>query len=95
MKTVVSNEIVITDPNEEIISYCKSNLVIANPEYEKKFRMHFWVGNTPEKLWLYKVDGDDYILPYGVLSDILPMLDGDITTDFPMIRKVDYHCEVP
>ena len=58
--------------------------------------MHFWVGKTPEWLWLYEVHGDKLVLPYGVLRDILPMVNtNDIQTEFATHEKVDYNCEVP
>ena len=58
--------------------------------------MHFWVGKTPEWLYLYEVHGDKLVLPYGVLRDILPMVNtNDIQTEFATSEKVDYHCEVP
>ena len=62
--------------------------------------MHFWVGNTPEWLWLYEVRGDKLILPYGVLRNI-PLNpenshgDNIYRWDFPVAEKIDYHCEVP
>ena len=58
--------------------------------------MHFWVGKTPEWLYLYEVHGDKLVLPYGVLRDILPMVNtNDIQTEFATHEKVDYSCEVP
>ena len=58
--------------------------------------MHFWVGGTPEWLYLYEVRGDQLILPYGVLRNILPMINADeLGTNFTLPEKVDYQCEVP
>jgi superfamily II DNA or RNA helicase len=58
--------------------------------------MHFWIGGTPEWLYLYEVRGDKLILPYGVLRNILPMVNTDeIETTFPTPEQIDYHCEVP
>ena len=95
MRVTVSNEITVENPSEELRQWCKKNLVIRNPVYEKKFRMKLWLGNTPEKLWLYKVDGDSLILPFGMLDSIIPLLqDAEIQTDFPKPRRVDYKCEV-
>ena len=96
MIVTISNEITIENPSEELHQWCKKNLVIRNPVYEKKFRMKLWLGNTPEKLWLYKVDGDSLILPFGTLDSILPLLQGaEIQTDFPQPRRVDYKYDVP
>lgn len=58
--------------------------------------MHFWVGKTPEWLWLYEIHGDKLVLPYGVLRNILPMVNADeIEVAFPAAEKIDYGCKVP
>ena len=58
--------------------------------------MHFWLGGTPEWLYLYEVRGDRLILPYGVLRNILPMVNADeLGANFMLPEKVDYQCEVP
>ena len=58
--------------------------------------MHFWVGNTPEFLYLYEVHGYQLVLPYGTLRNILPMIpQGTWETVFPTPVKVDYGCEIP
>ena len=58
--------------------------------------MHFWVGNTPEYLHLYGIHGNKWILPFGVLRNILPMVNtDDIKTDFQTAEKIDYGCKVP
>ena len=58
--------------------------------------MHFWIGSTPEWLYLYEVHGDKLVLPYGVLKRILPMVDrDDIQIEFETPEQIDYQCEVP
>ena len=58
--------------------------------------MHFWVGKTPEYLYLYETRGEQLVLPYGVLRNILPMINTDeLGTDFLFPERVDYRCEVP
>ena len=74
MHITISNNIKIQNPSDEIIEWCKTNLIIDNPDYAKKVRMGFWVGNTPKHLHLYEVHGDTYILPYGTLKQIQPIL---------------------
>lgn len=96
MKVTVSNSIKITDPSLEIITYCKDNLVIPNPEYAKKVRMGFWVGNTPKQIYLYEIHGNELILPYGCLKSILPMLKDAITeSKFKPSVSVDYGEPIP
>ena len=58
--------------------------------------MHFWVGNTPEWLYLYEIHGDQLVLPYGVLRNVWSMLNpDDIQAKFVTPEKIDYQCEVP
>ena len=92
----VSNVITIDNPSKELLSWCTKTLRLRNPEYAKKQRMHYWVGKTPEYLYLYEVHGDKLVLPYGVLRNILPMANADdIQTEFATPEKIDYCCEVP
>lgn len=92
----ISNVITIDGPSAELLKWCRQHLKLRNPEYAKKQRMHFWVGNTPEFLYLYETHGDKLVLPYGVLRNILPMVNADeIKTGFAIPEKIDYHCEVP
>ena len=91
MQVTISNNIKIQNPTPEIIEWCKTNLTIDNPDYAKKIRMGFWVGNTPKYLHLYEIHGDTYILPYGTLKEIFPMLKGnDVTSKFMTPILIDY-----
>lgn len=46
MNVTVSNVLTIENPTQDALMWCKRNLVITNPEYAKKARMHFWLGNS-------------------------------------------------
>ena len=92
----ISNVITIDNPSAELLKWCRQHLKLKNPEYAKKQRMHFWVGNTPEYLYLYETHGDKLVLPYGVLRNIWSMINGeDIKTQFVAPEKIDYGCKVP
>lgn len=92
----ISNVITIDNPSEELLKWCKQNLKLKNPEYAKKQRMHFWVGNTPEWLYLYEIHGDKLVLPYGVLRNIWSMVDTrNPRTGFKYAEHVDYNCKIP
>ena len=96
MQVVVSNNISIKNPSKEILSWCNQHLKLNNPEYAKKARMGFWVGNTPKYLFLYEVRGDEIILPYGTLKQIQPMIkDSIVTSDFKPFVSIDYGERVP
>ena len=96
MQITVGNAITIRSPTDEIKKWCKSNLIIPNPDYAKKLRMHFWLGDTPPDLFLFENHGLDLVLPFGVLRQILPLCEGcEINTTFSPPITVDYHSSVP
>lgn len=68
MHAVFGAEITLYNPTNEILQWCRKNLWVTNPEFVSRKRMNKWLGNTPEKLMLYKrVDGN-IILPAGLRS---------------------------
>ena len=92
----VSNVITIDNPSKELLSWCTKNLRLRNPEYDQKLRMHFWIGKTPEYLYLYEVHGDKLVLPFGVLREISKLVPlEDAFFRFQKAERVDYQCEVP
>ena len=96
MSITVSNVITIDHPSRELLSWCTQNLRIRNPDYDKKVRMHFWIGNTPEWLYLYEIHGEQLVLPFGTFRNIIPMIDiNDVKMDFPVAEKIDYGCKIP
>ena len=95
----VSNQIVISQ-NEPcyhtILGYAKTNLTLPNPDYVKKARMGFWLGSTPKTVSLYQLLGDNLVLPYGTLRDVLrecPYI--HVENCFAESPLVDYNCCVP
>ena len=96
MQVTVSNNIRITNPSLEIITYCKNNLTLPNPDYVKKIRMGFYVGSTPKQLHLYEIHGGEWVLPYGCLKSIAPMLkDAIVESDFKPPVSIDYGKSIP
>ena len=95
MQITVGNQLRIENPSEQLLTWCKKQLILPNPEYAKKVRMHFWVGNTPEKLYLFQWDGDTLVLPYGCLNDVLAMDDCHMKVDLPVPTEVDFGCIIP
>lgn len=95
MFTEIGSTIKITDPSQKIMDWCKANLVLVNPDYQKKVRMHLWVGDTPKQLFLYSMNGNDLILPFGCLRSILPLLEGDWKKLYRKPVKVDFGGKVP
>lgn len=96
MKVTVGSTITVENPSKELIQWCSQNLRIRNPDYSKKVRMHFWIGNTPETLSLYEVRGSTLVLPFGILRTIAQLLDECETfSDFPETTLIDFKCKVP
>lgn len=95
MITEIGSRLKITDPSPELVAWCKKNLEMPNPEYQKKARMNLWLGNTPRTLILYEIEGNAIILPFGCLRAILPLLEGEVMKYFPEKRNVKYDGSVP
>lgn len=70
---IVDNYITVKDYTAQILSWCKCNLIIDNPDYYKKQQMGKWTGNTPKEIWLFEKDGDSLKLPFGMLNQLWNM----------------------
>lgn len=92
MNVTVSNVLTIENPTKDAQMWCKKNLVIPNPEYAKKARMHFWLGDTPKNLTLYEQRGDTLVLPFGTLRNLPPCIAQESTfqSAFPAPVRVFY-----
>lgn len=95
MRVTVSNQLRINDPNPSLVSWCKKNLVLKNPDYAKKSRMNLWLGNTPQNLYLMQWDGGTLVLPYGCLNDVLNQGDCEVVNELPVPTEVNFGCTVP
>lgn len=85
MNLVISNEITIHDPTDEVRKWIYDKLKVANPEYENKLRLGLWLGNTPQELKLYRTSGDSIIIPYGVRKSLFHA--------FPELRTEKHDCK--
>lgn len=97
MEIEIGSRLKILDPSPEILKWCKDNLELSNPEYQKKARMHLWLGNTPKTLTLYEIYDNTLILPFGCLRSIMPLF-GSNTTTYTLFKdavKIDYGGTVP
>lgn len=70
MKIILSNIIQIISPTKEILDYCKKELTIKNPDYDKKKRMGFWTGGIPKTIKLFNQDQENLYTPIGCFEDI-------------------------
>ena len=95
----VSNQITISQNEpcyKTILEYSKKNLTLPNPEYAKKVRMGFWLGNTPKTIDLYQIIGGNLVLPYGTLKTILNLYPKvNVENEFAEVKNIDYKCSIP
>jgi len=83
MNFIVSNNVNVINPDEDIKKYCKKSLILDNPEYTKKERMGFYIGKTPKKINYYTKNGNDLILPFGCMNDLSKTIcENEWETDF-------------
>lgn len=66
MQVVIGSEIRIMGAPKELYDWCRENLILENPEYKDRARRGLWLGNTPKYLWMYRMDGDELVLPVGI-----------------------------
>ena len=96
MQVRISNNITITNPSPEVLTWCQNNLKLPNPDYAKKARMGFWLGDTPKHLYLYEMRGGDVVIPYGCLKSIAPLIkDAVVQSDFKPSVSIDYGEPIP
>ena len=70
MEVLVGEDIRIKDYTADVEMHFRDRLEFDNPEYIKKINSGRWVGNTPKKLSLIQRDGDDLIVPFGMLPEV-------------------------
>lgn len=93
----VGKQIRISNPSDDLLAWCKKNLIVPNPEYTKKVRMNFWIGNTPKTLSMMQYDGDILVLPYGCLNRVESLTGGkdSVIYDMPTPKLIWYNAIVP
>lgn len=89
MLVTVGATIQVEEPSRELTAWCNKNLILPNPDYDKKVAMGFWTGGTPQTLTLYEKIGRMWELPFGTLRQILPLCE-DVKTTFRKPIPVDY-----
>lgn len=96
MKIKLSNEITVECPTSDLLTACKNNLIIDNPDYQTKLKLGKWLGKTPPKLNLFRCSGQKLILPYGTLDMLKEYVkEGDIVEKDFTTQKVNYSSDIP
>lgn len=73
MKIKIDSEIIVSEPNKDIVNYCQKELTMPNPDIQKKKAMGFWTGNLPKDIKMYSKKGNCLVLPIGCIDDIWKM----------------------
>lgn len=71
MEVIVGSDIRIRDFTKEANTFFANKLTFDNPEYFKKLNAGKWTGNTPKTISLIQRDGNDLLIPFGMLPLIL------------------------
>ncbi len=97
MKIIIGSEIRVKDAPKALYDWCSENLVIPNPEYANRARRGLWLGNTPQYIWLYWLDGSDLMLPTGVGKQIRQFTgpEDEITVDLADNGHIRYDGDIP
>lgn len=97
MELLISNEITIHDPMDEVRQWIYNKLRVPNPEYANKVKLGLWVGSTPKELKLYRTSGKNIIVPYGVqksLFNVFPYLENKTKRVFAENKPVNYNADI-
>ena len=98
MELKISNEITIIEPTQEVRQWVYDKLKVPNPEYANKLKMGLWIGNTPKELKLYRISGNNIIIPYGTyksLYNTFPNLKDIVTSvDLSQNKHVNYNANI-
>lgn len=70
MQITVTSKIIISNPTNEVKDYCKRNLELPNPAYQKAINAGRSVWKIPRDIILYERMGNKLLLPFGCLRDI-------------------------
>lgn len=95
MKIAITNLLQISEPTNEVKSYCKEKLTFKNPDYDKKRRMGVWLGKTPKEIKLYDYYQDNLYIPIGCFNDIWnihPYIDD--YTDYSNYKYIDIQSNI-
>lgn len=84
MRITIGSEIRVKDAPKALYDWCGENMVLPNPEYANRARRGLWLGNTPQYLWLYRVDGSDLVLPVGVGKQLRQFMSANDAVDIQL-----------
>lgn len=97
MELIIGSELQVKNAPERLRKWCSENLIIPNPEYADRKRRGIWTGNTPQYLWLYRVDGSDLLLPVGMGKQVGEFLEKDDRVSVQLADNglLEYKARIP
>lgn len=97
MKTIVTNQIIVSAPTAELMKWCREKLTFSNPEYYKKENLGFYTGNVSKTVQFYEMTRNgDLILPFGLLRYAMPALNaGEVQVQFCEERSFEAPNDIP
>ena len=94
MKCYLDNVITIDQPTVEVEKWVKKNLTFDNPEYMTRQRLGLSTWRISPEIRLYEQRGFKYIVPYGCLRSLAPMIKGTTEQLFKDNGTVRYGAEI-
>ena len=93
---IVGNKIIVKEPTLNLVTWCRKNLIIPNPEYEKKLRRGMWLGKTPKDIVLFEKNGKDIVIPFGCFRELYQEFgkNNEFKADFKPIQRVSYNSHI-
>ena len=94
MRCYLDNVIKIEDPSLEVRNWIRRNLKFDNPEFMARESMGFSTWNVPSEIEMYEIRGTKWIVPYGCLRSLAPLIKGTTEQMFQEGEKVSYNAEI-
>ena len=94
MRIEVANSIrLVGAANSGFAKWFDEILVLDNPDFHKKEQMGKWTGGTPRSIVLYERDGEDIIIPFGMLSEMWKQFGDRVEWDIQIqtMRRFPYN----
>lgn len=66
----VANDIRIKPIPQDLLKWCKSDLVLTNPDFYKKKAMGMSTHDVPESIALYEIIDGELVLPFGKIQEV-------------------------
>lgn len=92
----VSGDIIISEPTQEVVEWIEKNLTLTNPVYVNLQRQGredtIRRKHVPDKIKSYSIRNGSYIVPFGCLYGLAPLLGGcQREADFAPTHETEFH----